>query len=82
MEKDHLEILLEDMRGNFKLVLDGHEVLRRDIQELSRKTDERFEVFDLKFEALNDKIDAVAADLKAHRADTEAYHGIYQVKEG
>ena len=59
MEKDHLEILLEDMRGNFKLVLEGHTVLRHDIQELSRKTEERFEVVDLKFEALNTKIDAV-----------------------
>jgi len=59
MEKDHLEILLEDMRGNFKLVLEGHTVLRHDIQELSRKTEERFEVVDLKFEALNTKIDSV-----------------------
>ncbi len=59
MEKDHLEILLEDMRGNFQLVLEGHEVLRHDIQDLARETKERFEVVDLKFEALNTKIDSV-----------------------
>ncbi len=81
MEKDHLEILLEDIRGDVKLVLEGHEVLRHDIQDLARETKERFEVVDLKFEALNTKIDAVASDLKNHRADTEAHHGIYQVKE-
>ena len=81
MEKDHLEILLEDIRGNVKLVLEGHEVLRHDIQDLARETKERFEVVDLKFEVLNTKIDSVAVDLKAHRADTEAHHSIYQVKE-
>jgi len=27
MEKDHLEILLEDMRDNFKLVLEGQTAL-------------------------------------------------------
>jgi len=59
MEKDHLEILLEDMRGNFQLVFEGQAMLRHDIQELSRKTDERFEVVDLKFEVLNNKIDSV-----------------------
>jgi len=82
MEKDHLEILLEDMCGNVKLVLEGHEVLRHEIQDLARETRERFEVVDLKFEALNTKIDSVATDLKAHRADTEVHHGIYRVKEG
>ena len=59
MEKDHLEILLEDMRGNFKLVLEGHTVLRHDIQNLALETNERFERVDLKFEALNNKIDVV-----------------------
>jgi len=35
MGKDHLEILLEDIRGKFELVLEGHE-------SLSRKMDEKF----------------------------------------
>ena len=59
MKKDHLEILLEDIRGNVKLVLEGHEGLRHDIQDLASETKEHFEVVDLKFEALNNKIDAV-----------------------
>jgi hypothetical protein len=32
MEKDHLEILLEDIRGKFELVLEGHESLRQEIR--------------------------------------------------
>ncbi len=82
MQKDSLEILLEDIRSKFDLVLEGHEVLRSEIRELGRKTDERFDLVDLKIETLNKKVDAVAADLSAHRADTEAHHGVYRVKEG
>ena len=33
MEKDHLEILLEDIRGKFDLVLEGHDVLRKEIRD-------------------------------------------------
>lgn len=82
MQKDNLEILLEDIRSKFDLVLEGHEVLRSEIRELGRKTDERFDLVDLKVETMNKKIDAVAADVAAHRADTEAHHGVYRVKEG
>jgi len=92
MKKEHLEVLLEDIGGKFDLVLEGHEVLRSEIRELARKTDERFDLVDFKLDTLNQKIDAVdeklskridavAADLKAHRADTEAHHGVYRVKE-
>lgn len=59
MQKDTLEILLEDIRSKFDLVLEGHEVLRGEIRELGRKTDDRFDLVDLKIETLNKKIDAV-----------------------
>ena len=59
MEKDHLEILLEDIRGKFELVLEGH-------KSLSRKMDERFDELNEKIEhhsfllgTLNKKIDGV-----------------------
>jgi hypothetical protein len=81
MEKDHLEILLEDIRGKFELVLEGHE-------SLSRKMDGRFDEINEKIEhhsfllgTLNQKIDAVASDLAAHREDTEAHGPVYRVKE-
>ena len=92
MNKENLEVILEDISSKFNLVLEGHEVLRSEIRELSRKTEERFDLVDFKIETLNkkiaaidqklsNKIDAVAADLSAHRADTEAHHSAYRVKE-
>ncbi len=92
MEKDHLEILLEDIRGKFDLVLEGHEVLRKEIREVGDESNARHEHTAFLIKTLNDKIDgienrfcanidAVATDLAAHRADTEAHHGVYRVKE-
>ena len=36
MQKDHMEIILEDIRDKFDLVLEGHDVLRQEIQETRR----------------------------------------------
>lgn len=33
MEKAHLEILSEDIRGKLDLVLEGHKVLRKEIRD-------------------------------------------------
>ena len=92
MEKEHLDILLEDINGKFDLVLEGHESIRGEIRDLAQKTEERFDLVDVKIDALNQKIDnvderlgkkidLVATDLKDHRNDTEAHHGVYRVKE-
>jgi len=59
MEKDHLEIILEDMNSKFDLILEGHVGLRQAIDDLDKRTTERFDLVDLKFEALNKKIDNV-----------------------
>jgi cytochrome c556 len=69
------------MESKLELVIEGHAVLRSEIQALDRKTDERFDLVEFKIETLNQKIDGVAADLSAHRADTESHHGVYRVKE-
>ena len=81
MKKDHLEILLEDIRGKFDLVLEGHEVLRNEIQVLGRSTDERFDIVDFKFDALNVKVDSMADDLTEHRRDTEAHKNDYKAMD-
>ena len=92
MKKDHLEILLEDIRGKFDLVLEGHEVLRNEIRETRTELKKDIELGHFKLDAvaadlkatdkrLSDKLDSVATDLKAHRSDTEAHHGVYLVKE-
>jgi septation ring formation regulator EzrA len=82
MDKDHLEILLEDIREKFDLVLEGHDGLRKDIRDTRQELGEKINLVDFKVETLNQKIDAVASDLTAHRRDTEAHPSVYKVKEG
>ncbi|HBG06062.1 MAG: hypothetical protein A2075_04260 [Geobacteraceae bacterium GWC2_58_44] len=93
MEKDHLEILLEDISSKFDLVLEGHDALRSEIREAREESNSKHDHTAFMIETLNrkiddvdaklsKKIDAVAVDLAAHRTDTEAHHGIYRVKEG
>jgi len=93
MDKDHLEILLEGIQGKFDLVLEGHDVLRKEIRDTREELCEKINSVDFKVETLNQKIDgvrdtlgqkidAVAADLAAHRRDTEAHPSVYKVKEG
>ena len=80
MEQDHLEILLEDIRGKFELVIEGHAALRAELHVFHRESNEKHDQTAFLLKTLNGKIDAVAADLSAHRADTEA-HPNYQVRE-
>jgi septation ring formation regulator EzrA len=81
MDKDHLEILLGDIREKFDLVLEGHDALRKDIRDTREELGEKINLVDFKVETLNQKIDAVASDLTAHRRDTEAHPSVYKVKE-
>ena len=63
MKKDHLEILLEDIRGKFDLVLEGHDTLRKEIQDTRGELCEKINLVDFKVETLNQKIDGVRDDL-------------------
>jgi predicted nucleic acid-binding Zn-ribbon protein len=82
MEKEHVKILLEDIKEKFELVLEGHQSLRHDIKDLRQDMNEKFELVDFKIDALSTKIDNVAADLAAHRADTESHPKEYKVSDG
>ena len=82
MQKDHLEILLEDINSKFELVLEGYSALDKKIDVKFDELSEKIDMNTFKIDVLNTKIDAVAADLRAHRADTEAHRSLYQVKEG
>ena len=66
MKKDHLEILLEDIKGKFELVLEGHETLRKEIRDTREDLNEKIELNSSLIKVLNKKIDGVAADLTAH----------------
>ena len=63
MDKDHLEILLEDIQGKFDLVLEGNDVLHKEIRDTREELCEKINLVDFKVETLNQKIDGVRDDL-------------------
>jgi hypothetical protein len=71
MKKDHLEILLEDIRGKFDLVLEGHVVLERKIEGVRTELKQDISRCNFKIDALNDKIDDVDQRLTAKIDDVD-----------
>lgn len=69
------------MESKVELVIEGHAALQYEIQALSRKTDERFDLINFKVDTLEKTINAVASDLAAHRRDTEAHQVGYRVRQ-
>ena len=83
MEKDHLEILLEDIQSKFELVLEGHESLRKEIREARDESNEKHEHTAFLLKALNDKIDTGDAklDKKIDSLDTKLSKRIDEVED-
>jgi hypothetical protein len=79
--RHQIGIQSEHFQHKLDIVVEGHEVLRKEIRDTRHELCEKIELVDFKLETLNEKIDAVAADLSAHRADTEAHPPVYRVKE-
>ena len=63
MEKDNLEILLEDIRGKFDLVLEGHSSLHKRIDRAEQNLNDKISLVDFKVGVLNKKIDGVHNEL-------------------
>ena len=63
MGKEHLEILLEDIRGKFDLVLEGHDALHKEISDTREKLCEKINLVDFKVGMVNEKIDDVQENL-------------------
>ena len=80
MEKEHLEMVLEDINGKFDLVLEGYAALDKKLDTRFDELNEKIEINSFKIDTLNKKVDGVAAELKAHRLDTEAHRGVYGVR--
>lgn len=59
MQKEHLEILLEDIRGKFDLVLEGYSALDKKIDNKFDVLNEKIDQNSFKIEILNKKIEAV-----------------------
>ena len=93
MEKEHLEIILEQIDSKFSIVVEGYGILRREMHDIKDELKQDIALLDFKVETvknhlsgridkLETKVDGIAADLKAHRVDTEAHGSIYRIKEG
>ena len=82
MEKDHLEILLEDMNSKFDLVLEGHQVLRSDIQRAREESKERDDHLLFLIQTVNGKIDGVEARLSERIDAVETRLGSVETRLG
>jgi len=80
--RHQIGIQSEHFQHNLDIVVEGHEVLRKEIRDTREELCEKINLVDFKVGFLNQKIDAVATDLAAHRRDTEAHPALYKVKEG
>jgi len=80
MEQRYMEILLEDIRSKFDLVLEGHAVLHTEIRATREELSAKIEQNSFEIKAMSQRLDSVAADLSAHRRDTERHNG-YRVSE-
>ena len=75
MEKERLEILLEDIRSKFDLMFEGQKMLNNKLDQIAENLEQKITEVDKKLDRmaaeLNRKIDGVASDLAEHRADKE-----------
>jgi hypothetical protein len=58
-----LEIILEDIRGKFDLVLEGHDALHKEIKDTRKELCEKINLVDFKVGALDQKINNVETSL-------------------
>jgi hypothetical protein len=78
--RHQIGIQSEHFQHKLDIVIEGHEVLRKEIRDTREELCEKIKLVDFKVDVLNQKIDdvrddlsqkidGVAHDLKAHRAD-------------
>ncbi len=70
MEKDHLEVLLEDIRSKFDLALEGHAVLDKKIDDFRQEFVEFRQETEFKNNLLNKKIDSLRQENEAAHLDS------------
>ena len=59
MNKNKKGVVLEDIDSKLDLVLEGHQVLDKKIEDFRKKVDERFNEVDYKFEVVFEKFDEI-----------------------
>jgi hypothetical protein len=75
MQKDNLEIVLENILGKFDLVLEGHEALRKEIRDTREDLIERISLVDFKVDALSHRVDEVDIRLSKKIDEVDARLG-------
>jgi hypothetical protein len=65
MEKEHLEMILEDINGKFDLVLEGYAALDKKLDTRFDVLNEKIDNNSFKIDVLNKKIDGVDTKLTA-----------------
>jgi len=65
MEKDHLEILLEDMNGKFDLLLEGHQGLRNEITRTREELCEKIDLNTARIEFVKEELISAKEELGA-----------------
>ena len=63
MEKEHLEIILENMDSKFALILEGHDTLRHEIRETRTELKNDINLCNFKIDALSQRIETVNKNL-------------------
>jgi outer membrane murein-binding lipoprotein Lpp len=56
VQKDHLEIILEDIQGKFDLVLEGHAALDKKIDKKFDQLSEKIDINSFKIDALHQTV--------------------------
>lgn len=69
MEQKYMEILLEEMRGQFSLVLEGHAALHARIDDVRRELVERIDLTDFKVQILTDEVKGLKDDVAELKTD-------------
>ena len=64
MDKNKKGVVLEDIDSKLDLVLEGHQVLDKKIEDFRKKVDERFNEVDYKFETVFDELHIIRNELK------------------
>lgn len=63
-ESRYFGALLENMDSKIDVILEGHQVLDKKIDDLSNNVDKRFDEVDYKFETVFDELHLIRNDLK------------------
>ena len=72
MNKNHFEMVLEDINSKLQIILEGHEVLRNEIREARDESNAKHDRTASLLDILSHKIDALDANIGAKLAGLAA----------